>query len=240
MALIPFPNIPNVPGVPAIPRSPNFPPNTTLVLGFLQSLIWRAFQIDVRWGIYDSSGNPLGNPNQFTGFVGSILSAAGLNSTLSTSSVDYSKEMRVSDFPVETGSFASYNKVETPASPVVTLCLAANENDRRMFLDAIDTACKSTDLYSVVTPEVTYIDYSIERYNYSRRSSKGATLLMVEITLKEIRQVSAIFTQSANNTQIDQPKNADASPQLDTGKVQPKAVDQSTLKKLVQNFPSLQ
>ena len=33
--------------------------------------------------------------------------------------------MRVSDFPIEAGSFASYNKVELPANPTVALALAA-------------------------------------------------------------------------------------------------------------------
>lgn len=238
MPYIPFPNVPDVPGVPAIPRSGLFPPAISIGLGLLQATLWRAFQADDRWGIYDSEGNPLGNPDQFSGFFGSLLNTAGLGSTLSTGSVEYSKETRVSDFPIETGSFASYNKVELAACPFVTLCLTANENDRRLFLDAIDNACKSTELYSVVTPEVTYINYSIERYRYSRQSSKGATLLIVEILLKEIRQVSALFTQSTN-PEIDNPKDPSATPQIDNGKVQPQVPEQSTLKSLSNKLPAL-
>ena len=157
---------------------------------------------------------------------------------MSTGSVDYSKETRVSDFPLERGSFAAYNKVETPAAPQVVLCMQGSEKNRRTFLEAIDKAVKSTDLYSVVTPEVTYIDYSIERYNYSRRSSKGATLLIVEITLKEIRQVSAQYTQS-NKGQVDAPKDAGATPQADNGKVQAQTPPPSTLKSIANKLPGL-
>ena len=68
----------------------------------------------------------MGDPAKFTGLIGNALDAAGLGSTLSTNSVDFSKDTKVSDFPVEQGSFASYNKVETPASPIVTLCLTGS------------------------------------------------------------------------------------------------------------------
>jgi hypothetical protein len=238
MALIPFPNVPKLPGVPALPRSPNFPPLLKAGLGLVQGMLWRIFQVQTRWGIWDSKGKPLGDPSKFTGPIGNALEAAGLGSTLSTGSVEYSKETRVSDFPIERGSFASYNKVEQPASPTVTLCLTGSEKNRRTFLEAIDKACKSTDLYSVVTPEVTYVNYSVERYDYSRRSSKGATLLIVDITLREIRQVSAQYTQS-NKGQVDQPKEAGATPQADNGKVQAQTPPKSTLKSLADKLPSL-
>ena len=238
MPLIPFPSVPKLPGVPALPRSPNFPPLLRAGLGLLQGMIWRIFQVQTRWGIWDSKGKPLGDPAKFTGLAGAALEAAGLGSTLSTGSVDYSKETRVSDFPLERGSFASYNKVETAASHQVVLCLTGSEKNRRTFLEAIDKACKSTDLYSVVTPEVTYINYAVERYNYARHSSKGATLLTVEITLKEIRQVSAQYTQS-NKGQVDAPKDAGATPQADNGKVQAQTPKPSTLKSIANKLPGL-
>jgi len=238
MALIPFPNVPKLPGVPALPRSPNFPPAVRAGLGLVQGMLWRIFQVETRWGIFDSQGKPLGDPAKFTGLIGNALDAAGLGSTLSTNAVEYSKETRVSDFPIEQGSFASYNKVEAPAAPTVTLCLTGSEKNRRTFLDAIDAACKSTDLYSVVTPEVTYIDYSVERYNYQRRNSKGATLLLVEITLKEIRQVSAAYSIS-DKGQVDAPKDAGATPQVDNGKVQAQTPKPSTLKSLADKLPGL-
>lgn len=235
MPLIPFPSVPKLPGVPALPRSAKFPPIVRAGLGLLQGTLWRIFQVQTRWGIWDSKGKPLGDPSKFTGLIGNALEAAGLGSTLSTGSVDYSKETRVSDFPLERGGFAAYNKVETPAAPQVVLCMQGSEKNRRTFLEAIDKACKSTDLYSVVTPEVTYINYTVERYNYARHHSKGATLLIVEITLKEIREVSALYTTS-NKGQVDKPKEAAATPQADNGKVQPKPREQSTLKAATDRF----
>lgn len=219
MALIPFPNVPDSPGVPLIPRSPNFPPLAGIGLGVLEGIIWRSFQINSRWGIFDSQGRALGNPQNL------ILESLGIGSTLSTASVEFSKETRVSDFPLEKGGFASYNKVELPAEPIVTLNISGSDSARQAFLNDVDKACKSTDLYDVVTPEITYKGYSIERYNYQRKSERGCTLLRVEIGLKEVREVSAQFTKAA-------PKQPGAQPQVDNGKVQAQQPNVSTLKSI--------
>lgn len=227
MPLIPFPDIPAVGGVPLIPRSLSEPPVGRLALGVLQGILWRSFQIDLRWGIFDKNGKSLGNPQSFLSL---LLSAIGIGQELSTKSVEYSKETRISDFPVERGGFAAYNKVELPAEARVTLCLSGSESDRQAFLVAIDTAVKSTDFYSVVTPEVTYINYSIEYYNYQRRNDRGANLLIVELGLKEIREVSATVTAK-------QAQSVSASTPEDNGKVQPQVPDKSTLKRLSELLP---
>lgn len=237
MAQIPFPNVPDVPGVPAIPRSPNFPPTVQTAVGLLQGMLWRFFAVETQWGIFDADGKPLGDPNGFSDITSDVLQSLGLDlwgvgSTASTGAINYSKETKVSDFPIEEGSFASYNKVETPGAPVVTLCFSGNESTRKQFLNNIDAACKSTDLYSVVTPEVQYVGYSVERYGYQRRAASGMTLLVVEITLKEIRQVSAQYAK-ATNAQLGVAKNPDAEPNLDNGKVQPQAPKDSVLTGIV-------
>lgn len=234
MPTIPFPDVPKVPGVPAIPRSPLFPPAAQAALGLVQGALWRSFQSGTRWGIFDSQGKALADPSKLTGAAGTLAGSLGVGATLSTDSVDFSKETRVSDFPVERGSFAAYNKVELPATPTVTLCLAGTEAERTQFLAAIDAACKSVDLYDVVTPEVTYKGYSIERYAYQRRTSRGATLIAVELGLKEILQVSAQYTQTQRPTQ-----EPSAAATTDNGKVQAQTPKQSALKSLASKIPTL-
>jgi len=218
MPLIPFPNIPAVGGVPLIPRSLSVSPVVRLALGVLQGILWRSFQIDLRWGIFDKNGKALVNPASF-------LSAIGIGQELSTKSVEYSKDTRISDFPIERGGFAAYNKVELPAEARVTLCLSGSESDRQALLNVIDAAVKSTDFYSVVTPEVSYKNYSIEYYNYQRKNDRGANLLMIELGLREVREVSAkTTTKTAQSVSASTPE--------DNGKVQPQQPDKSTLKRL--------
>lgn len=233
MPSIPFPNVPAFPGVPALTRPVSAviaqTPVLAIGLGSLETILGNALQQAPQWGIFDQQGNQLG-----LGAIGpsSVLSviesnALGGTTTLSTFCFEYGKEVRVSDFPVEGGSFATYNKVETPGNPTVTLALAGSEDDRTNFLTAIDNACTSTDLFNVITPEFQYINYTVERYTYSRRADRGATLLVVDISLKEVRAVTAAFSTATGP--IQSPQNAAATPAVNGGIVQTATPEQSTL-----------
>ena len=238
MPNIPFPNVPPYPGVPQLVRSLNIPPAIQVSLGIVQSLLASAVNNPTQWGIFDANGNQLGllpNGNSLFQSIASLVTGGG--PILSNNSTEFMRETRISDFPVEMASFASYNKVQLPANPTVTLALSGSESDRTAFLNSINAACVGTDLYSVVTPEVTYYNYSVERYNYVRRAERGASMLVVEISLKEIRQVSAAY--STVQTPISTPQNPAATPQSNSGLVQPAAPPQSVLKSLVSLFPSL-
>lgn len=234
MPLIEYPDVPPYPGVPSLLRQANVAvaplPVLVMGLGVLQNVLSQIFSQTPRWGIFDAAGNELGAASaglSVNSIVSSILSQQ--SSQLSVFSFNYAKESRISDFQVEAGSFASYNKVELPANPTITLNLDGTESDRTTFLNILENAATSTDLYNIVTPEVTYIDYSIERYTYDRAALRGATLLRVDVSLKEIRQVSAAFSQVT--TPISNPQNASATPTVNNGKVQPGG-DTSTLKSI--------
>lgn len=238
MPTIPFPDVPDYPGVPQIPRQITGSPIVSLGIGPILSVLANALQYPSPWGIYDSSGNPLGVDSSSPSFVGALeqqITGNG-NAIQSTLSFDFLKETRISDFPVERGSFANYNKVEMPANPVVSLALSGSESDRADFLNAIDAACKSTELYTVITPEVTYYNYSLERYTYTRKSSKGMTLLVVEISLKEIRQVSASYSQTGP---IVSPQSPSAAAQVDNGITQSTTPDSSVLNQIMTTLPQL-
>lgn len=228
MTLIPFPDVPNYPGVPALVRAANIPVGIQVSLGEVQTLLASAMQQGQQWGIFDKDGNQLGLiANTGNGLFQSIISGA-LNPVLSTNAFEFRKETKISNFPVEQGSFATYNKVVLPSEPTVTLALQGTATDRTSFLNLISAACESTDLYSIVTPEVTYYNYSLVRFNLIRRAERGATLLLVEISLEEIRQVSAAF--ASVQTPINQPQDPAATPQSNSGLVQPQAPPQSVLK----------
>jgi hypothetical protein len=219
MPTIPFPSVPLVAGVPTVVRSATSTiSNPTLSL--ISGAIWQAVQTESQWGIFDSNGNALVDTG-LSGASGIILSSIGMQPILSTVGVQYGKETRVSDFPIEQGSFATYNKVELPAEPTVTLSFDGTEDKRANFLNVLDAACKSTGLYSVVTPEVKYINYTITRYSYQRYASHGATLLIVDIALKEVRQVTPKFTSTQNA------KSDNAKPSSNNGIVQPVAASGS-------------
>ena len=239
MPTIPFPDVPPYPGVPALVRAANVPVPIQVALGELQTLLASALQSPQQWGIFDSNGNQLGAVPGSNGLFESIItSIIGGQQVLSTNAFEFARESKISDFVIEQGGFASFNKVLMSAEPVVTLVLQGTQTQRQAFLNAIDAACQSLNLYSVVTPEVTYFNYNLERYNVARRAERGATLLIVEITLKEIRQVSAAYSTTATSV-INQPQNPAATPQTGSGIVQPQVPPTSVLKSIANLWPNV-
>ena len=101
--------------------------------------------------------------------------------------VDFKKEWRIADYPVEQGAFQSYNKVETPFDAKVKLSKGGKEADRQEFLDTIDDIAGTLDLYDVVTPEKTYIGANISHYDYRRQALNGVGIIVVELFLVEVR-----------------------------------------------------
>lgn len=187
--LIPYPNVPNVPGVPQIPR--NSPGSQDITIGVGPALV-SCSNIEPQWGIYTQDENPIYTPTD--------------GGTLSVFSFGFMRSMQVSDFPIEAdpnttngAAFASYNKVYQPSNPIVTLAFSGTDAEKSAFLTAIDNACQSTDLFNVYTPGAEYSSRvngacTLESYNYQRSATRGATMLIVEVSLKQVLQVTSALT----------------------------------------------
>jgi hypothetical protein len=178
-----FPDVPKASGVPAVFRSP-----TQVVFTI------RLLQADVRtiagmfagpeWGIFTTGGQPFAIPNSFV-------------------SVDFRKEFRISDYPVESGGFQSFNKVATPFDVRVRFAISGPSTStfgdignlitggqgttRSDFLAQVDLACKSLDLFTVVTPDATYPSVNIVHYDYRRERQNGVGIILVDVWCQEVR-----------------------------------------------------
>lgn len=189
-----FPNVPVAIGVPPVNRAgPNDPGVPPLTAG--NSASRPPASSSPVWGIFDDTG------------AVAILAD-------SIVSVERVREFRISTFPVEQGGFASYDKVATPSDMRVVLTRGGTSDARAKFLSDLDALIFSTKLYTVVCPEVSYPSVSIVRYDYTRSSSNGVTLLTAEVHLTEVR-VSA--TQTFSNS-----KSPTASDAVNDGSVQTK------------------
>lgn len=237
---IPFPNVPSLMGVPPLARNAKVPTTARAILGFAQGTLWNIFQQETEWGIFDESGNPVIETSAFSGTIGVLAQAAGLGGgTLSTDSVEVVGESRVSDFPVERGGFASYNKVTVPTMPTVRLAVGGSENTRAEFLAWLEGAVISTDLYTIVTPEITYDKVTVEKYDYSRTNSKGAKLVVANIVLREVREISARYAKEDKSGQLGDVSQPDSAMPLDSGNVQPKGPSNSVLRSIADGFPDM-
>lgn len=180
----PFPDVPDLPGVPALPRS-NLAPvleQIALATPAIQSLLWQSTASAPTWGIFDSDNNLVLKPDSIVDF-------------------DYRNESAVSDFPVQEGSFANYNKVNNPYEISLRLAIGRNIGERATFLAQLDKISLSLDLYTILTLERTYRNVNITRYEVTRRGGAAAFFLTeVDIYFREIRQVSAQYVNIDSST----------------------------------------
>ena len=243
MPYIEFPDIPPYPGVPQLNRLPY----VSTILGTIELHIASPFDI-----IAQKTAAAVAQANVTIGGITSPVNQWGIfdavthkqlgltpdsTATIACYSLEYERESRVADFPVEASAtssagapFATYNKAIMPATPVIVCIIEGEEIDRTTFLGFIEAACISTELYNIVTPTVTYMNYTVTQYSYARKAEKGAVLLSVEVRLKEVRQVVAASTMQPGP--IQNPIKGSATPPVDNGSTSPATVPPAVLRGL--------
>lgn len=188
MPLIPFPNVPQVPGVPAVFRDltiPSLPELVNLGLGGLADLLFGT----PLWGLYDQDGR---QAVVFDAFLGVRFRNGG----------------RISSFPVEQGGFSSFNKVDTPYDAAIRLAHSGDMASRNVMLAVLERIVRSTELYSVVTPEIVYASANVVNYAYTRDTRGGSSQLIVELYLEEVRQTAVVpFTETEEPSGADPQSN---------------------------------
>jgi hypothetical protein len=130
-------------------------------------------------------------------------------------SLEWHGEERISDYPVQLGQFASYNKVKVPFDlRMVMTCQGLNvvqealqsvtqsldqalsniglafgqPMSRDAFLRQLDMMLESTDLYDVVTPDKVYHNVNLVANNHAKKHDEGGTLIIAELMFREVRE----------------------------------------------------
>lgn len=106
-------------------------------------------------------------------------------------SFDYRKQYSVSDYPVEEGSFESYDKVELPADVRMTFTAGGSVADREALLTSCQAIVGDRNLYDAVSPEAIYPNMNVSHLDYRRTAQSGMGLMIVNLWLLEIRQAPA-------------------------------------------------
>jgi hypothetical protein len=154
------------------------------------------------WTLLDERG---GSAVAFTSFLDIDLKNAG----------------QALSYPIEEGSFANYNKVESPLDMRVSLATQGTDADFEYILTKLDEYKREAVKLSVATPARLYESLTLETYSYKRGREAGAGILTVELTLVEVREVETQVT----TTVVTKPKNPTSSGKANTGKTQGKAED---------------
>lgn len=184
MPLIPFPNVPNVPGVPALLRSLTVPTPGAVLNRVLGAIAADLFGQTV-WGVFDANGDEVLNPDSFGG-------------------IDYQNGGRVSNAPQEEGAFSSYNKVANPYDCSLMLITSADKATRSAFLAKLEEMSAGVELFTVVTPERTYTNATLQNFNYKRNGQQGLTMIQAQLNFVQIRT-----SASSTVTPTQDPSGAD-------------------------------
>lgn len=193
VAIPQFPNVANLPGVPQLARSLLVQSITPPALGFAANpdVLWHATQSAPIWGVFDDSGNLVVEPDSVMDF-------------------GWRKEVRVGNFPIQQGQFGTYNRVGLPFESSITLVKGGDLASRSAFLQQIDALIAQTNinLYTIRTPEKSYVDVSVTRAELSRRGKDNAFFFDVELYFIEINQVAAQYSTAVTPTQDAQEPSA--------------------------------
>jgi len=227
MALIPkpqFPNVPKLPGVPQLSRSLQFPaaPAAIVGLGLALGRLWQAVFAQPQWAIYKANKPKKASSPDDIDTVTVVAQRVPVVVPDSFGEFSYRNEFTVSDFPVQEGSFASYNKVANPFEVTLRLYKGGTKEARKKFLDSLDAIAGTLELYDILTPEHTYLNVNVTRVEVMRRGEKGAYFLSeVDVYFREVREVAATYTNTAATTENAQ--NPSAASVLNNGVIQPQA-----------------
>ena len=111
-----FPDVPQAPGVPPVRRDGPLPGGEKQINS--ASALLASGKNQYPWGIYNQGGQRVLFPDNIVAF-------------------EYSSEYRVSDYPLEKGSFETYNKVEMPYSTRLMMSKGGDLASRTEFLKTL-------------------------------------------------------------------------------------------------------
>lgn len=125
-----------------------------------------------------------------------LLNASGDAAVTFTSflSMELRNESLLLDGPVEEGSFATYNKIETPLEVDVSLGIQGDDAELQKALDTLNSLQAGLELISLITPDAEYTDLNLFGFSFQRRREDGVGVLWVDLMLKSVKQVKAAYT----------------------------------------------
>lgn len=178
-----------IPGYPVL-KSGKIPAPITSVLSSAIGSLWSALFPGEKWGIYEpGTETPILE-------VDSVVEL-GVNGSAEASS-----------YKIETGSFASYNKVRNPTAILLRVTKEGQAITRASIVNWLELNVSAASMFDVVMPEKRYTNYTVVDYRILRNSSSGAGLIVADITVQEVRESVATYS----NSNIEDPNNVPASP----------------------------
>lgn len=142
-----------------------------------------------------------------------LVNMEGLEDAITFTSfidADIKDEGKVVSAQVEEGSYATYNKTDSPLAITVTLGLQGTDGELQDAIQTLEGLREGMDLLGLDIPVITYGDLALEAFDYQLKRENGRGCLFCTLHLVSVLQVEAEYT------------DAKVAPEQNRGKVQPK------------------
>ena len=160
------------------------------LLGNAVTAVYNYFFQPPKWGIY---------------LAGQSTPAMPVSSVVE---LDISGESMVSDYPIETGSFTTYNKVQRPEYFGIRVTQDGAQNTRTELLSWLKNNKEATTVFDVVCPEFTWLNVTLVSYRITRTARSGASMVSADLIFQQVREIPAQYSSS----QVASPQNQQTSP----------------------------
>ena len=112
-------------------------------------------------------------------------------------SFGYSNQNNVVQYPIEQGSFATYNKQNNPFDLEVAIVKNGLNFpfQKRDFIKTLKKYADGALLVDVVTPSGTYLNCTISGLSFENNAEEWADAIKANLTVKEIRQITGLNTE---------------------------------------------
>lgn len=142
-------------------------------------------------------------------------------------SFEFKQDMRLSNFPVEEGAFATYNKVQLPYDVRLQFSTGGSAADRQALIESVDAVIASTDLFDAVTPEKVYPSVNPTHQSIRRTARNGVGMVIIDVYCEEVRVTASqqfADSQASGAMSVNSPQSPSASPQVSNGTSQPQGL----------------
>ena len=134
-------------------------------------------------------------------------------------SIEVKDEGSVSTMQVEKGTFAAYNKTDSPLDIRLTLAIAGTPDKTARAKEILKKLKNSTDVISILTPDDEIRNLNLQSFDYAHKNDITNSVFIPTMHLVEIREYESVYSTVA--IPPAKTKNKDHASKQKTGQKQP-------------------
>ena len=101
----------------------------------------------------------------------------------------YNRKTNVVQYPIENGSFATYNKQNNPVVFTVSLVKSGLNFpfQKRDFIKKLSDYTEQAKYVDIITPSGTYLNCTLSDLSFKNEPDEGSDIILARLTISEVR-----------------------------------------------------